>query len=75
LLVTRSGVNAMALELEHRRREEQQRQLLETTVRQTHDRPAPDQQIARHRCAAAPALADIGHELRTPTTAIRSEDR
>lgn len=69
------SMNAMAQELEqHRRREEQQRQLLEATVRErTTDLHQANESLRRTDVRRRQLLADISHELRTPTTAIRGE--
>lgn len=69
------SMNAMAEELEsHRRREEQQRQLLEATVRErTADLHQANESLRRTDVRRRQLLADISHELRTPTTAIRGE--
>ncbi len=70
-----SSMNAMAEELEqHRRREAQQRQLLEATVRErTMDLHQANESLRRTDVRRRQLLADISHELRTPTTAIRGE--
>ena len=69
------SMNAMALELElHRRREVQQRQVLEATVRErTADLHQANESLRRTDLRRRQLLADISHELRTPTTAIRGE--
>ena len=69
------SMNAMADELErHRRREVQQRQVLEATVRErTADLHQANASLRRTDVRRRQLLADISHELRTPTTAIRGE--
>ena len=69
------SMNAMAEELEnHRRREEEQRQELEATVRaRTADLHQANESLRRTDVRRRQLLADISHELRTPTTAIRGE--
>lgn len=69
------SMNTMAQELEqHRRREAQQRQLLEATVRErTADLHQANDSLRRTDVRRRQLLADISHELRTPTTAIRGE--
>ena len=69
------SMNAMADELEqHRRREVQQRQVLEATVRErTADLHQANESLRRTDVRRRQLLADISHELRTPTTAIRGE--
>jgi len=69
------SMNAMADELErHRQREDQQRQLLEATVRErTADLHQANESLRRTAVRRRQLLADISHELRTPTTAIRGE--
>lgn len=69
------SMNAMADELErHRRREAQQRQVLEATVRErTADLHQANASLRRTDVRRRQLLADISHELRTPTTAIRGE--
>jgi two-component system, OmpR family, sensor kinase len=69
------SMNAMAEELEsHRQREQQQRQLLEATVRErTADLHQANESLRRTDVRRRQLLADISHELRTPTTAIRGE--
>ena len=69
------SMNTMADELEqHRRREAQQRQLLEATVRErTADLHQANDSLRRTDVRRRQLLADISHELRTPTTAIRGE--
>ncbi len=69
------SMNAMADELEqHHRREAQQRQLLEATVRErTADLHQANDSLRRTDVRRRQLLADISHELRTPTTAIRGE--
>lgn len=69
------SMNAMAEELEsHRLREQQQRQLLEATVRErTADLHQANASLRRTDVRRRQLLADISHELRTPTTAIRGE--
>jgi two-component system OmpR family sensor kinase len=69
------SMNTMAKELEqHRRREAQQRQLLEATVRErTADLHQANDSLRRTDVRRRQLLADISHELRTPTTAIRGE--
>lgn len=69
------SMNAMAEELEsHRLREQQQRQLLEATVRErTADLHQANESLRRTDVRRRQLLADISHELRTPTTAIRGE--
>ncbi len=69
------SMNAMADELEqHRRREAQQRQVLEATVRErTADLHQANESLRRTDVRRRQLLADISHELRTPTTAIRGE--
>jgi signal transduction histidine kinase len=69
------SMNAMAEELEqHRVREEQQRHLLEATVRErTLDLHRANQSLQNTDVRRRQLLADISHELRTPTTAIRGE--
>lgn len=69
------SMNAMAQELEsHRQREQQQRQLLEATVRErTADLHQANESLRRTDVRRRQLLADISHELRTPTTAIRGE--
>ena len=69
------SMNTMADELEqHRRREAQQRQLLEATVRErTTDLHQANDSLRRTDVRRRQLLADISHELRTPTTAIRGE--
>jgi signal transduction histidine kinase len=69
------SMNAMADELErHRQRELQQRQMLEATVRErTADLHQANESLRRTDARRRQLLADISHELRTPTTAIRGE--
>jgi len=69
------SMNAMAEELElHRQREVQQRQVLEATVRErTADLHQANESLRRTDVRRRQLLADISHELRTPTTAIRGE--
>jgi len=69
------SMNAMADELErHRQREQQQRQVLEATVRErTADLHQANESLRRTDARRRQLLADISHELRTPTTAIRGE--
>jgi signal transduction histidine kinase len=69
------SMNAMAEELEsHRQREQEQRQLLEATVRErTADLHQANESLRRTDVRRRQLLADISHELRTPTTAIRGE--
>ena len=69
------SMNAMAEELEqHRVRETQQRHLLEATVRErTIDLHRANGSLQRTDVRRRQLLADISHELRTPTTAIRGE--
>ncbi|MFC3682169.1 sensor histidine kinase [Hydrogenophaga luteola] len=69
------SMNAMAQELEqHRQREAQQRQVLEATVRErTDDLHQANESLRRTDVRRRQLLADISHELRTPTTAIRGE--
>jgi two-component system, OmpR family, sensor kinase len=69
------SMNAMAEELErHREREVQQRQVLEATVRErTADLHQANESLRRTDVRRRQLLADISHELRTPTTAIRGE--
>jgi signal transduction histidine kinase len=69
------SMNAMADELEqHRRREAQQRLVLEATVRErTADLHQANESLRRTDVRRRQLLADISHELRTPTTAIRGE--
>jgi signal transduction histidine kinase len=69
------SMNTMAEELEqHRQREAQQRQLLEATVRErTTDLHQANDSLRRTDVRRRQLLADISHELRTPTTAIRGE--
>ncbi|MGZ7204943.1 histidine kinase dimerization/phospho-acceptor domain-containing protein, partial [Streptococcus pyogenes] len=69
------SMNAMADELErHRQRELQQRQMLEATVRErTADLHQANASLRRTDARRRQLLADISHELRTPTTAIRGE--
>jgi signal transduction histidine kinase len=69
------SMNAMADELEqHRVREAQQRHLLEATVRErTLDLHRANESLQRTDVRRRQLLADISHELRTPTTAIRGE--
>ena len=69
------SMNAMAEELEqHRVREAQQRHLLEATVRErTLDLHRANGSLQRTDVRRRQLLADISHELRTPTTAIRGE--
>lgn len=69
------SMNAMAEELErHREREAQQRQVLEATVRErTADLHQANESLQRTDVRRRQLLADISHELRTPTTAIRGE--
>jgi signal transduction histidine kinase len=69
------SMNAMTDELEqHRTREAQQRQLLEATVRErTLDLHRANQSLQNTDVRRRQLLADISHELRTPTTAIRGE--
>jgi len=69
------SMNAMAQELEqHRVREAQQRHLLEATVRErTLDLHRANASLQRTDVRRRQLLADISHELRTPTTAIRGE--
>lgn len=69
------SMNAMADELErHRQREQQQRQVLEATVRErTADLHQANESLQRTDVRRRQLLADISHELRTPTTAIRGE--
>lgn len=69
------SMNAMADELEqHHRREAQQRQVLEATVRErTVDLHQANESLRRTDVRRRQLLADISHELRTPTTAIRGE--
>jgi two-component system, OmpR family, sensor kinase len=69
------SMNAMAEELErHRRGEAQQRQVLEATVRErTADLHQANASLRRTDVRRRQLLADISHELRTPTTAIRGE--
>lgn len=69
------SMNAMAEELEqHRAREAQQRHLLEATVRErTLDLHRANESLQRTDVRRRQLLADISHELRTPTTAIRGE--
>ena len=69
------SMNAMAQELEqHRVREAQQRLLLEATVRErTLDLHRANASLQRTDVRRRQLLADISHELRTPTTAIRGE--
>jgi signal transduction histidine kinase len=69
------SMNAMAAELEkHQQQETEQRQRLETEVRERtsalHEANKSLQQTDTRR---RQLLADISHELRTPTTAIRGE--
>jgi two-component system, OmpR family, sensor kinase len=69
------SMNAMADELEqHRSCEEQQRHLLEATVRErTLDLHRANESLQHTDLRRRQLLADISHELRTPTTAIRGE--
>jgi signal transduction histidine kinase len=69
------SMNAMADELEqHRSREAQQRQQLEATVRErTLDLHRANESLQETDRRRRQLLADISHELRTPTTAIRGE--
>jgi signal transduction histidine kinase len=69
------SMNAMAEQLEqHRSREEQQRNLLEATVRErTLDLHRANESLQDTYRRRRQLLADISHELRTPTTAIRGE--
>jgi two-component system, OmpR family, sensor kinase len=69
------SMNTMAAALESTsQREQQQRQLLEADGARAHGRPAPGQRVAaRTDTRRRQLLADISHELRTPTTAIRGE--
>lgn len=69
------SMNAMAQELElHRQREVQQRQGLEATVRErTAELHQANESLRRTDVRRRQLLADISHELRTPTTAIRGE--
>jgi signal transduction histidine kinase len=69
------SMNAMAEELElHRQREVQQRQVLEATVRErTAELHQANESLRRTDVRRRQLLADISHELRTPTTAIRGE--
>lgn len=69
------SMNAMADELEqHRLREEQQRNVLEATVRErTLDLHRANESLQDTDRRRRQLLADISHELRTPTTAIRGE--
>lgn len=69
------SMNAMAEELElHRQREAQQRQVLEATVRErTAELHQANESLRRTDVRRRQLLADISHELRTPTTAIRGE--
>ncbi len=57
-----------------RQREQEQRQLLEATVRErTADLHQANESLRRTDVRRRQLLADISHELRTPTTAIRGE--
>ena len=69
------SMNAMANELEqHRAREAQQRHVLEATVRErTQDLHRANETLQRTDLRRRQLLADISHELRTPTTALRGE--
>ncbi len=69
------SMNAMANELEqHRLREAQQRQLLEATVQErTNELHQANESLRQTDVRRRQLLADISHELRTPTTAIRGE--
>lgn len=69
------SMNTMATELEqHRQRDAEQRQLLEATVRErTADLHQANDSLRRTDVRRRQLLADISHELRTPTTAIRGE--
>lgn len=69
------SMNAMAQALEqHQLREARQRQLLEETVRQrTEDLRQANETLRKTDVRRRQLLADISHELRTPTTAIRGE--
>jgi signal transduction histidine kinase len=69
------SMNAMAEELErHHEREAQQRLVLEATVRErTADLHQANESLRRTDVRRRQLLADISHELRTPTTAIRGE--
>ncbi len=69
------SMNAMAQALErHHHRETQQRQVLEATVRErTADLHQANASLRRTDVRRRQLLADISHELRTPTTAIRGE--
>lgn len=70
-----ASMNAMAQALEqHQLREARQRQLLEETVRQrTEDLRQANDTLQQTDVRRRQLLADISHELRTPTTAIRGE--
>ncbi|GAA4426929.1 HAMP domain-containing sensor histidine kinase [Acidovorax lacteus] len=69
------SMDAMAEELEqHRQREAAQRHLLEAQVRErTEDLHRANESLQRTDLRRRQLLADISHELRTPTTAIRGE--
>jgi signal transduction histidine kinase len=73
--VVAQSMNAMAQDLQHHRQQETQlRQLLEAQVRARTDalRQA-NESLQRTDERRRQLLADISHELRTPTTAIRGE--
>jgi two-component system OmpR family sensor kinase len=69
------SMNAMADELEqHRLRESEQRHHLEAQVRQrTRDLHEANESLHQTDVRRRQLLADISHELRTPTTALRGE--
>ena len=69
------SMNAMATELEkHQQQETEHRQRLETEVRErTSALHEANQSLQQTDTRRRQLLADISHELRTPTTAIRGE--
>jgi len=69
------SMNAMAAELEkHQEQETKHRQRLETEVRErTRALHEANQSLQQTDTRRRQLLADISHELRTPTTAIRGE--
>jgi two-component system OmpR family sensor kinase len=73
--VVAGSMNTMAEALErHQLREAQQRHVLEVTVRQrTDDLHRANESLRQTDVRRRQLLADISHELRTPTTAIRGE--
>jgi signal transduction histidine kinase len=69
------SMNAMADELEqHRQRESEQRHQLEAQVRErTRDLHEANESLHQTDVRRRQLLADISHELRTPTTVLRGE--